>query len=132
MRGTEGFTLLELLAVLALLALAAAIAWPSPRLDTSGTALRRATSALVETLAGARAAAERDGRVHCVAVGVDASPGGCAVADLPAPVAASLAPDGAIRFHGDGSSSGAIVRLTVGAQARTVEVVGATGRIRER
>jgi len=127
--GEAGFTLLELLVVLVVLGFAAALAAPAIRPGGGpAVALRTATADAVAQLVAAREDAIFDRRVHCIGLTGDVAPD-CQPLRLRGDVALSAPGATSIRFHRDGSSSGARLTLVAGGLRQRLRVVGATGQI---
>lgn len=136
----DGFSLLEMVAVLTILALVAAVAWPATERSKSSIAMRRATIQLAAALKNARSAAllsnKETGLTLDFANFRFVGDGMVAANALPRSVRFSYsvpvvaqATDGAamIRFRPDGSSSGGTIRLSIPRQSAKITVDWMTG-----
>ena len=142
MRGTRGFTLLELLAVLVILALVAAVAAPS-LIRTSATELKSATSTIAAGLRLTRSRAITQNQPAALWIDVEDRsfqvPGETRVRTLPRRIDVELFTArseqaserrGAIRFFPDGSSTGGRVTLSTDKRRYLVDVDWLTGRVK--
>jgi prepilin-type N-terminal cleavage/methylation domain-containing protein len=120
-RGAEpGFTLLELLVVMVVLALTLVIA--APRFGRPPSEPAELARRLVDRLGAARAAAVDRARIE--PVDPDAPLRG-----PPAGPRAAADRPGSLRFHPDGSASGAVVEVSGNGRRARVRLEPLTGRI---
>ena len=139
----QGFTLLELMAVIGILALAVAIVAPSLNRARLSLAVRSAAYEVAAGLRSARAAAQAGNRDQIVTIDLARhrywAEGVVAPRTFPVNVAVELAvPEserlgaaaGRVRFFPDGSASGAKIVLNDGRQAASVLVDWLSGDVR--
>jgi len=117
--SARGFTLIEMLVILAIAGLIASLAFPAVERGFTRQAFEGAAAQLDGALRGARADALRTGRPVAVVL----------PADLPAGVSIA-APERALIFYPDGSSSGATLALNAGDRRRIFVVSADTGLVR--
>jgi general secretion pathway protein H len=138
----DGFTLVELLAVLVLLAIAAGVAAAHLASRQGGEALQAAAHELASRCRAARAAAIRQARERTVSIDMAGrlvtAGGGIAplrIADTIAVSSETSASEqqaggiAGIRFFPNGASTGGKVRFQTGRQAYEVRVNWLTGRV---
>jgi len=117
--GARGFTLIEMLVILAITGLIASLTFPAVERGFVRQAFEGAAAQLDGAVRGARADAMRTGRPVAVVL----------PADLPAGITIA-APERALIFYPDGSSSGAALVLNAGARRRVLVVSVDTGLVR--
>jgi general secretion pathway protein H len=127
-RRDGGSTLIEMLVVIGILGLVSALIFPAWISPLRAAQLYEARSALAANLRTARALAIRGGAPVSLELTQDARgyAWGGTRAYLPAPVSIT-APDGAIVFFADGSSSGGSLVLSEKQRAVSVTVDALTG-----
>lgn len=138
--GLAGFTLIEMLAVLAILAGVAAVSGPVLSRVGRGRTLDAFGETLAARISLTRAAAIRGNAVRGLALDPDGrsltSDAGLAPLSVPAELRLTLVPPpqsrvaaGSIRFLPDGRSSGGLIRLEQGADARVLVIERHTGSV---
>lgn len=129
MRGADGFTLIEVLIVIAILALVGGLIFP--RVDRLLDRARFASAQSVVAAAArvARAEALRTDTIVLLQPAPDGSglmSNGRSVAALPAPVRVQGGAEG-MRFYGDGSATGGVLRVVDGRYSAELQVLAPTG-----
>jgi general secretion pathway protein H len=142
-RGTDGFTLLELIVVMGMLAVALALVAPSLGSARLGVAARSAAYELAAHLRSVRAAARETNMERALTIDVDGrrywAEGVVAPRQLPQRIAMDLTVPASerigsgmarVRFLPDGSASGARVVLDDGRTSMAIRVDWLTGDVR--
>lgn len=139
--GDEGFTLVELLVVIAVLALLASLSVPMVG-SNDASRMRVQANALLSQLRLLKGeAASTSERISLVAVkgGYRLSPSGrtincssgCEIEVVANdPLATGISDE--IRFYNDGSSTGGLITIRIGAREQKVLIMAVDGDIRER